>query len=184
MTTLPPVTEALVTQAPVTQDRLRVKGELVDGRLMSEPMELRPEWIDFNGHLNMAFYGVLFDFGCSFGFDTLGLGDSYRTETPYTSMTADFRIRYIREVMLGDRVRSSFQVLKVGPKSFHFLQELYHVDGWLSATSETLNLNVDATARRVAPYPPERLAALKAMEKEHASLPVPDWVGAPLGVRA
>ena len=31
--------------------------------LTSRVMGIEPDWIDYNGHLNMAFYNVLFDRG-------------------------------------------------------------------------------------------------------------------------
>jgi len=164
--------------------RRHMTGEVIDNRFVSEEMEVLPEWIDFNGHLNMAYYGVLFDVGCNHGFRKLGFGDEYRKSHGFTTMTADFRIRYLRELHLGDRVRCSFRVVKVGTKAFHYCQELIHRDGWISATAETVNLHVDMKARKVAPYTEARRKALEEMAAEQAEWPLPDWVGLPLGVRS
>lgn len=170
----------------MTQDPYRhhTTGEMVDGRFLGERMEILPEWIDFNGHLNMAYYAVLFDVGCNHGFRALGFGDAYRKSHGFTTMTADFRIRYLRELHLGDKVRCSFRVVKVGTKAFHYCQELLHSDGWVAATAETVNLHVDMKARKVAPYTAERKEALESMLADHAFYPVPEWVGLPLGVRS
>jgi len=167
-------------------DHLRpvLNGEMVNGRFLSDPIEVRPEWEDFNGHLNMAFYGVLFDWGGNHGFRAIGLGNEHRQATGCTSFTGDFRIRYIREIRAGERVRCSFLLVGVGPKTFHFAQELIHAEeGWLSATAETLNLHVDMATRRVVPHPPHIQQRLESMLADHAKLPRPDWIGAPLGVR-
>ncbi|OWU84807.1 hypothetical protein ATO6_10840 [Oceanicola sp. 22II-s10i] len=164
-------------QRPVLQ------GAMVGNRYMSDPMEVRPEWEDFNGHLNMAFYGVLFDWGSGPGFRALGLGGPHRDASGFTSFTGDFRVRYLREIHSGDMVRCSFILVKAGTKTFHFAQELVHEDGWISATAETLNLHVDMQTRKVVPHPPEVQARLEAMEQEHRAIGLPDWVGAPLGVR-
>lgn len=150
---------------------------------LSEELVVQPEWIDFNNHLNMAFYGVLLDKGGMHGFNALGLDENYRRERGCTTMTADLRIRYLRELVLGDRLRCSFRIVKVAAKAFHYCQELIHSDGWVAATAESVNLNVEITARKVAPYPADRKAALDAMAADHARTPVPDWVGLPLGVR-
>lgn len=170
----------------MTQDpyRRNMTGEVVGDRYLSEEMEVMPEWIDFNGHLNMAYYGVLFDIGCNHGFRALGLSEDYRASHGFTTMTADFRIRYLRELLLGDRVRCSFRIIKVGTKAFHYCQELIHTDGWVAATAETVNLHVDIKARKVAPYTDERRKALESMAETHADWPLPDWVGLPLGVRS
>ena len=150
---------------------------------VSNAMELEPGWIDYNGHLNMAYYGVLFDRGVDDAFIELGLGPDYREATGHTTYSAEFRIRYLRELHLGDKVRASFQILELGPKSFHFCQELLHEDGWVSATGEGISLHVDQSGPRVATYPPEVQQRLEAMATAHAALPVPDFVGAPMGIR-
>ena len=155
-----------------------------DAPLLSDPMPLRPEWIDLNGHLNMAFYGVLFDEGCSHVFRRIGFGSAYRRETNHTTFTGDFHIRYLREVKPGTEVRVSFQMLDVGTKAFHFCQTMLHPDGWIAATAESISLHIDQSGPRVAPYPPEMADRLAALLAEHADLPRPDWVGGRMGVRS
>ncbi|OWU84806.1 thioesterase [Oceanicola sp. 22II-s10i] len=151
--------------------------------LISPEMTLRPEWIDHNGHLNMAFYGVLFDTGCSFVFRQIGFGPKYREATRHTTFAGEFRVRYIRELKLEDKVRVSFRMLEVGPKAFHYAQELRHVDGWLAATGENISLHIDKSGPRVAPYPPEIMDKLLAIHESQKDLPPLDWVGRPMGLR-
>ncbi|OWU84805.1 thioesterase [Oceanicola sp. 22II-s10i] len=145
---------------------------------------LKPEWIDHNGHLNMAYYVVLFDWGVDEVQEVFGLGVPYSdADHPFTTFSAEFRIRYVRELPPGSTVYSIFRLLDVGPKAYHFCQELYHEDGWLSATGEGISLHVDRTGPKVVPYPPEVLAKMEAMLAEHSKDPVPDWVGRPMGIR-
>jgi len=58
-------------------------------------------WIDFNGHLNMGYYTVLFDRCADEAFAELGFGPSYVAERNLTTFSAEFHIRYLREVKLG-----------------------------------------------------------------------------------
>ncbi|NIZ09167.1 thioesterase family protein [Pseudooceanicola sp. HF7] len=150
---------------------------------LSPPMELKPDWIDYNGHLNMAYYGVLFDLGLEPFQEGLGLGESYMTAEAHTTYTAEFRIRYLQELHLGAKVRTSVRVLDVGPKAYHYAQELIHEDGWVAATGEGISLHIDQSGPRVAPYKPEQKAALEAAMALHAATEVPDWVGAPMRIR-
>ena len=152
-------------------------------KLYGDYMDIRPEWIDHNGHLNMAYYGVLFDKGSSFAFRRMGFTPEYRKASGHTTFEAEYRIRYLREVKLGDRIRSSFQLLDVGSRAIHYCQELFHEDGWIAATGEGVNLHIDQSGPRVAPYPPEIAAKLAALRDEMKDWPVPDWVGAPMKVR-
>ena len=157
--------------------------EVLDGKYLSEPMEVRPEWIDHNGHMNMAYYGVLFDKGSSHVFRRIGFGPKYREAHRHTTFSGEYRVRYLRELKLGDSVRCAFQMLDVGPKSFHYAQEIVHVDGWVAAVGEELSLHIDQSGPRVAPYPPEIKAKLDEMLADQANLPRPDWVGRPMGIR-
>jgi acyl-CoA thioester hydrolase len=38
---------------------------------------VEPEWIDYNGHFNMAYYAVLFDRTADEAFELVGLGPDY-----------------------------------------------------------------------------------------------------------
>ncbi|MWB78955.1 thioesterase [Pseudooceanicola sp. 216_PA32_1] len=151
--------------------------------MMSDYMEIKPEWIDHNGHLNMAYYGVLFDHGSSFAFRRMGFGPAYRRESGHTTFEAEYRIRYRRELKLGDRVRASFHLLDAGSRAIHYCQELFHEDGWVAATGEGVNLHIDRSGPRVAPYPPQIVEKIAALLEDCRSMPVPDWVGAPMGIR-
>ncbi|MHA6263922.1 thioesterase family protein [Arenibacterium sp. CAU 1754] len=149
---------------------------------MSSPMAVEPEWIDYNGHLNMAFYSVLFDRGVDQVWDTFGLGPDYSKARGMTTYNAEFHIRYIRELHQGDRVRSSFHIVACDAKRIHSFQELYHEDGWLAATGESLFLSIDQSGPRVAPFPGDVMDRINAMAAEHSALPLPEGVGRKIGL--
>jgi len=140
-------------------------------------------WIDFNGHLNMGYYTVLFDRCADEAFAEMGFGPAYVAERGLTTYTAEFHTRYLREVKLGDRLRSSFYLLDHDEKRFHFFQELFHEDGWCAATGESLTLHVDMSGPRVAPMPEDTAARVAAMARAHAALPRPEGVGSRIGIR-
>ena len=150
---------------------------------LSPRMQVKPEWIDQNGHLNMAYYGVLFDTGVDEAARIFGLGWDYTAKGTHTTYSAEFRIRYLRELHVGHWVRATFRLLDVGPKAFHFCQELIHEDGWTAATGEGISLHIDQSGPRVAPYPPAIKAKLDEVLALHAADPVPDWVGLPMQIR-
>ncbi len=140
-------------------------------------------WIDFNGHMNMGYYTVLFDRCADEAFAEMGFGPDYVAARNLTTFSAEFHIRYLREVKLGDRVRSTFYLLDQDEKRFHSFQELYHKDGWLAATGEGLTLHVDLGGPRVTPMPEDVRSRVKAMAQAHAALPRPDGVGRKIGIR-
>lgn len=150
---------------------------------LSNPMPVKPEWIDYNGHLNMAYYNVLFDHGVDQVWDRLGFGPDYADARNMTTYTGEFHLRYLREIHLGDQVRASFQVLDYDRKRIHFYQELIHSDGWISASAEGMMLHIDQTGPRVTPMPDDIFANVEALAAEHRDLPTPETVGKPIGIR-
>lgn len=146
-------------------------------------MEIEPEWIDYNGHLNMAFYSVLFDRGVDQVWETFGLGPEYMAARGMTTYAAEFHIRYLRELKLGDRVRATFQVLDHDAKRIHSWQDLVHEDGWIAASGENLHLSIDQAGPKVAAFPEDVLNRIAALAEAHAGLPRPEGAGRPIGIR-
>lgn len=150
---------------------------------VSTAMTVEPEWTDYNGHMNMAYYNVLFDRCADQLFNVLGIGAAYAKERRMTIYTAESHVCYLRELHEGEQVEVTFQLLDHDAKRIHAYQEIRHADGWLAATSETLSLHVDMSGPKVAPFPADRLAAVEAMRAAHAGLPAPENAGRRIGIR-
>jgi acyl-CoA thioester hydrolase len=145
---------------------------------VSSVMTVEQQWIDFNGHLNMAYYNVLFDRGIDEMYNLAGLGQRYLEDRQHSFFTAEVHIRYLRELSAGDPVRVTFQLLGYDSKRLHFFQQLFHAtEGWVSATSENLSLHIDMQARKTAPFPPDVQTRLAALRKSHERLPKPEAAG-------
>src|SRR5262245_44354521 len=145
---------------------------------VSSVMRVEPGWIDYNGHLNMAYYNVLFDRAGDEAFDLLGCGAGYAKAHGLSTFTAEAHVRYLREVRSGDPVRVTFQLLNYDAKRMHYFEQLFHAEeGWLSATSENMTLHVDMTAKKVVPFPEFITARLAKVKAAHAHLPVPEDAG-------
>ena len=145
-----------------------------------------PEWIDYNDHLNVVWYGLIFDRSAEAAVDILNLGEAYRRAENKTLITAETHATHIRELKEGAEVRATFRLIDADAKSLHVYQELYHADGWLSATQESLLLHVDLAAPggpKVARMAESVQADVKTMLRYHASLPRPKYVGRTLGIR-
>lgn len=150
---------------------------------LSPPMNIEKEWLDYNGHMNMAYYNVLFDRAAEGVFDHLGLGADYARTRKLTIYTAEIHVCYVQELHLGHQVRGSFQIIDSDAKRIHAYQELLHVDGWLAATCETMSLHVDMEGPKVASFPPDIMERLNEVKAEQADLPMPSRVGRSIGFR-
>src|SRR5438477_574339 len=113
--------------------------------------EVLPEWIDWNGHLNLAYYVVLFDRATDLLFDELGLGLDYRRNEEKGTFVVETHNLYERELLVGERVRIATRILGSDDKRLHLGHEMFRVkDGERSATQELMFLHIDLAARRVS----------------------------------
>ena len=144
----------------------------------SSIMRIEPQWIDYNGHLNMAYYNVLFDRALDEFWAELGLGPDYMETRNGSTFTAECHVRYLREIHLDDPVRVSVLLIAADDKRLHIFEELRHAsEGWLSATSENMTLHVDMAAGKVAPFPPDIRARIKTVADAHEPVARPEGIG-------
>jgi acyl-CoA thioester hydrolase len=152
---------------------------------VSSVMRVEPAWIDYNGHLNMAYYNVLIDRAVDEAFLLVGLGPDYVQKRDASFFTAEAHVRYLRELKAGDRVRVALRLIDYDEKRLHLYAELHHaIEGWISATSEQLALHVDLKTKKVMPFPDDVLERLASMKSAHGTLPPPSALGRAVGMRA
>ncbi|MEM8742259.1 MAG: thioesterase family protein [Pseudomonadota bacterium] len=147
--------------------------------------EVEPGWIDYNGHMNVAYYLVAFDRGLDELFEALGIGESFVAEARMGPFALQTHLHFLSELALGARFVTRFRLLDVDAKRVHlFCEMLASEDGRLCATLEQVTMNVDLTTRRSAPYPDWARARLETLRKAHADLPRAQQIGAALGLRS
>jgi len=152
---------------------------------VSSVMRVEQGWIDYNGHLNMAYYNVLFDRAVDEVYEVLGLGLSYVETTKHSTFTAEVHVRYLRELLVDAPVRVTFQLLGFDQKRMHYFEQLFHAkEGWLSATSENMALNVNMVAKKTAAFPDHVMERLALMKAAHDKLPAPDGAGRRIAMKA
>ena len=137
-----------------------------------------PEWIDANGHMNLAYYVVLFDQATDLMYDALGLGQEYRAATGNAMFTAETHTLYEREVRVGDRVRVKPHLLGEDAKRLHYFHEMFRAEGGHRvAAQELIALHIDMALRRVAPFPPDLHAKIQAAMRANAGKAMPRGMG-------
>jgi acyl-CoA thioester hydrolase len=145
---------------------------------LASVMQIEPQWIDYNGHLNMAYYNVMFDRAIDELWLTLGIGPGYMKERKGSTFTAECHVRYLREIHLGDPVQVSILLVAADEKRLHTFEELRHAsEGWLSATSENMTIHIDMAARKTAPFPPDIRARIEKVVNAHATFARPEGIG-------
>jgi acyl-CoA thioester hydrolase len=151
---------------------------------VSSPMRVEPQWIDYNGHLNIAYYTLLFDRAIDECLALLGIGEHYVRTRNASMFAAEVHMSYCRELHVGEAVRMTLQLLDFDAKRLHFFMEMRHArDGWLAATCENMSLHIDMTRRRVASFPDDVLANLALMKAAHSGLGLPEQAGRRIAMR-
>ncbi len=130
-----------------------------------------PEWIDYNGHLRDAYYGLIVSLAIDALMDRVGLDDAYRTRTRCTLYSLEMHTHFFREVKQTDRVDVSVRILGTDHKRIHAA-----LDVWSSrfpepaASVEVMLLHVyQGDEPKSHPFPPDVLDALARIAAEGAA---------------
>jgi acyl-CoA thioester hydrolase len=146
-------------------------------------MAVEEAWIDYNGHLNMAYYHVLFDRAVDEMLDRLGIGKDYVRTRNATIFALESHTSFLRELKAGDCVVVDIQILDHDAKRLHFFETMTAIDGgFVAATCEQASIHVDLATRRGAPLPGDILPRIAAAAAAHAALPRPKLAGRSIGL--
>ena len=150
--------------------------------------KVKPDWIDINGHMNLAYYTMLFAYATDMLFDAIGIGADYKRLTNHGTFVVETHNIYERELLAGEEVRVLSHILGADAKRLHLAHEMFRLaDEQRSAMQELIFLSIDLTLRRVVPFPVAAQICVATAAAAHAHLPAPDWAGrriAPSGVGA
>ncbi len=143
-----------------------------------------PEWIDMNGHMNVAYYVLAFDHGVDALWAEFGITEEHIRNEQSSTFAVESHVIYRRELKVDDPYIVTAQILAIDQKRIHQFQRLYHAtDGFLAATAEWMNLHVDMTTRRVAPWPDDILDAIQRMAIAQGEWPYPEDAGRTMNIR-
>ena len=159
--------------------------DLRDDALFSAcEMPVEQGWIDSNNHVNVAYYVVAFDIATDAFLNRIGMDDHNRETRRTSTFTAEMNVSYVREIVLGDSVSITTQLIGFDGKKIHYYHRMYQKGGdYLAATNECLSLHVNMETRRVTPFRQETLDLLAEMKAEQVHLARPGNLGRVFGAR-
>ena len=145
---------------------------------------VRPDWIDYNGHMNVAYYGLVFDHATDAVLDQFGIGPTeYVPKGAGSMFVVEAHMTYDREVRLGDTLMVGTRLLGLDAKRLHLFHTMNHAgEGFLVATTEIMLLHVDQVQRRSSAMPAWAQTRLDETLAEHRTLAMPDRVGRRIGL--
>jgi len=148
-------------------------------------LEVAPDWVDYNGHMNDAAYALVFSRAGDRWMERIGLAAEVREATGYTLYTLQIMLHYFSEAKLGAPLRVLCQLLEHDGKRARLWMELRSpLDGPVMAATEQLYLSVrQADETRSAPWREETRTLLDAMAEAHRDLPAPPQAGRGISLR-
>lgn len=136
------------------------------------------EWLDYNGHLNEAYYVLIFSHATDAMIDLIGMDDAWRRANGMTVYTLETHVRYLREVGPGVEVTVDCRLIEVDAKRLRLFHSMRRADdATLLATAEMLLVNIDSSGPRSAPWAAHVRGRLDELHAHRAGEELPEGAG-------
>ena len=129
------------------------------------------DWTDYNGHMNVAYYVLIFDlFGAEILMNRFRMGEVSAKTNKKSTMVVESHITYNEEVKEGDEVDVNLLYFDHDKKRLQYKLEMIHKEKkYVASTIETLSLYVDLSVRKVAEFEEEKVKIMDQYIKENSS---------------
>jgi len=129
------------------------------------------DWTDYNGHMNVAYYVLIFDlFGAEILMNRFHMGEESAKKSKKSTMVVESHITYKQEVKEGDVVDVNLLFFDHDKKRLQYKLEMIHKEKkFLVSTIETLSLYVDLSQRKVAEFEDEKIKLMDQYIQENLS---------------
>lgn len=150
--------------------------------IVTTTAKVLPEWLDYNDHMNVAYYIAVFDIGIDDLKAVYGISGSYIESEKRSTVALEAHITYQNEASIDEELLVRSRILDFDEKRTHLYQEMFRGDDLLS-TQETLSISFDLDARKSCPFEPRILTNIEALHAAQKNEAVPKWVGRTIGIR-
>ena len=129
------------------------------------------DWTDYNGHMNVAYYVLIFDlFGAEVLMNRFHMGEESAKTSKKSTMVVESHITYNQEVKEDDEVDVNLLFFDHDKKRLQYKLEMIHKEKkFLVSTIETLSLYVDLNQRKVAEFEDEKVKMMDQYIQENSS---------------
>ncbi len=129
------------------------------------------DWTDYNGHMNVAYYVLIFDlYGAEVLMNRFKMGEDSAKNSKKSTMVVESHITYNQEVKEGDEVDVNLLFFDHDKKRLQYKLEMIHKEKkYVTSTIETLSLYVDLNLRKVAEFEDEKIKIMDQFIKENLS---------------
>ena len=156
----------------------KIGGQYSTPIILPEQKVLK-EWLDYNGHMNVAYYTLAFDKSLDiFLEDLLGIGETHAYENSQGPFVVQANFHYLNEMKYNDNFFVQASLIDYDLKKMHLCLEIIsEKKNMIMAISEQLMLNVNLLKRKTEPYPDWAIKRLKLMKENHKNIKLPKNIG-------
>tara|TARA_Y100001970_G_C14104475_1_gene787320 strand:+ start:313 stop:780 length:468 start_codon:yes stop_codon:yes gene_type:complete len=116
------------------------------------------EWTDYNNHMNLSYYILVFDKGAEVFLSKFQMGEHSAKTTKKSTMVVETHTTYNNEVKEGEEVNVFLSHFDHDKKRLHYKLEMYEKNkNILAATTEVLSLYIDLNLRKVSEFEDEKV---------------------------
>ena len=147
--------------------------------------EVLNEWLDYNGHMNVAYYTLAFDKSLDiFLEDLLGIGESHAYKNNQGPFVVQAHYHYLNEMRLNEKFHVRLFVVDCDKNKMHLCMEIYSLfQEKVIAVVEQVLINVNLKLRKSEPYPPWAFEKLIKLKKTHKNASLPSTFGKSIGLK-
>ena len=147
--------------------------------------EVLNEWLDYNGHMNVAYYTLAFDKSLDiFLEDLLGIGESHAYKNNQGPFVVQAHYHYLNEMRLNEKFHVRLFVVDCDKNKMHLCMEIYSLfQEKVIAVVEQVLINVNLKLRKSEPYPPWAFEKLIKLKNTHKNASLPSAFGKSIGLK-
>ena len=143
---------------------------LFDKSLKAYKEPVHSEWVDYNGHMNVAYYIHIFDISSDLLLDKFKMAGSSAKMDKKSTFVVETHTTYNKELKLGEEVEVHLEFLDHDKKRIHYRVSMLHKEKkYLAATTEVLSLYIDLKNRKVTEFESEKIKIMDDFIKINSS---------------
>ena len=131
---------------------------------------VKKEWVDYNNHMNMAYYVLVFDQALEVALEKFKMGESAAKDLNRSTMVVETNTKYLSEVKQGEKIDIHMTYFDHDKKRLHIKMEMIEKSKKkISATIEWISLYIDLDKRKVTEFEDEKLEIMNKFIKDNKS---------------
>lgn len=151
---------------------------------LNKPVNVKKEWIDYNGHMNVAYYVVAFDSAIDEVNKMLGLGPEYLQKEKCSTFAMECRVNWLKEMKISDQMQFTVQLINSDDKRIHFFVSMINYKTKeVVSTYENMLIHINMLTRKPSEFPEKIKTKIKKLSQSHQLLDKPKSIDIPIGIR-